>query len=63
MGIGFDYINNIIFFGELDEHGKPVIYKVLSGKMQEDGYTFYQSVNGVWLVKEVPVRYLEKMTM
>ena len=24
----------------LDEHGKPVIYKVLSGKMQEDGYTF-----------------------
>ena len=44
-------------------HGKPVIYKVLSGKMQEDGYIFYQSVNGVWLVKEVPVRYLEKITM
>ena len=44
-------------------HGKPVIYKVFSGKMYEDGYTFYQSVNGVWLVKEVPVRYLYKMTM
>ena len=44
-------------------HGELVIYKVLSGEMQEDGYIFYQSVNGVWLVKEVPVRYLEKMTM
>ena len=44
-------------------HGKPVIYKVLSGKMLEDGYTFYQSVNGVWLVKEVPIGYLEKVTI
>ena len=23
--------------------------------MQKDGYTFYLSVNGVWLTKEVPV--------
>ena len=41
-------------------HGKPVIYKVLSKKMAEDGYIFYQSVNGVWLTENVPVRYLEK---
>lgn len=28
-------------------HGKLVIYKVASGKMHEDGYVFYRSVNGV----------------
>ena len=27
--------------------------------MAEDGYEFFLSVNGVWLTKEVPVRYLE----
>ena len=41
-------------------HGKPVVYRVASGRMEEDGYVFYRSVNGVWLVKEVPVNYLEK---
>ena len=42
-------------------HGKPVIYKVAAAKMQEDGYKFFLSVNGVWLTKEVPVEDLEKM--
>ena len=42
-------------------HGKPVIYKVLAGKMQEDGYDFFQSVNGVWLTKRVEIKYLNKM--
>lgn len=41
-------------------HGKPVVYRVFSGNMVRDGYVFYRSVNGVWLTKEVPVRYLEK---
>ena len=41
-------------------HGKPVLYRVLSGKMQQDGYAFFRSVNGVWLTKQVPVCYLEK---
>lgn len=41
-------------------HGKPVIYRILSGKMASAGYTFYRSVNGVWLTKAVPVEYLEK---
>ena len=41
-------------------HGRPVIYEVLSGQMAEDGFTFYRSVNGVWLTKEVPPRYLKK---
>ena len=42
-------------------HGKPVIYIVHAGDMYRDGYKFYLSVNGVWLTKEVPVRYLECM--
>ena len=41
-------------------HGKLLMYKVLSKKMVEDGYKFYRSVNGVWLTKKVPVKYLEK---
>lgn len=43
-------------------HGKPVIYEVAAGQMAADGYTFYLSVNGVWLTKEVPVRYLKKLS-
>lgn len=41
-------------------HGKPVIYTVKSGEMHRDGISFYRSVNGVWLVKAVPVKYLVK---
>lgn len=42
-------------------HGKPYIYKVLSGEMYRDGYKFYLSKNGVWLTKSVPVKYLKKL--
>lgn len=41
-------------------HGKPVLYIVKAGKMYRDGYKFYLSKNGVWLTKEVPVKYLAK---
>lgn len=41
-------------------HGQPVVYTVLSGKMAEDGITFYRSVNGVWLTKAVLPKYLRK---
>ena len=41
-------------------HGRPVVYRVASGKMAEDGYDFYRSVNGVWLTKAVPAEYLSK---
>ena len=43
-------------------HGKFVVYKVKSGEMAKNGFTFYLSVNGVWLTKEVPVKYLEKIS-
>lgn len=42
-------------------HGKPVMYKVLSGQMAKDGYEFYCSKNGVWLTKAVPVKYLKRI--
>lgn len=41
-------------------HGRPVIYTILSRQMHEDGYTFYLSENGVYLTKEVPLKYLVK---
>ena len=40
-------------------HGTPVIFKVNTEQMQKDGYDFFQSINGVWLTKEVPAKYLE----
>ena len=41
-------------------HGKPVVYTVAAGEMQKNGYVFYQSANGVWLTKSVPVEFLRK---
>ena len=42
-------------------HGRPVVYEVLASQMYHDGYEFFQSVNGVWLTKSVPVQYLKKL--
>lgn len=41
-------------------HGIPAVLKVDAGRMVKDGYTFYLSENGVWLVEKVPVKYLER---
>lgn len=43
-----------------NRHGKPVVYRVHSEQMAQDGYHFFCSVNGVWLTKNVPTKYLEK---
>lgn len=43
-------------------HGKPFIYIVRSGEMARNGFTFYRSVNGVWLTDRVPAEYLDKYT-
>lgn len=40
-------------------HGAGMVLHVRSGDMHRDGITFYRSVNGVWLVKNVPVEYLD----
>ena len=42
-------------------HGKPVIYEIHAGEMYDDGYVFYLSVNGVWLTKSVPTKYMKKV--
>lgn len=42
-------------------HGKPVVYEVAAKEMQADGYVFFQSVNGVWLTKHVPTKYLRRL--
>ncbi|WEK37784.1 MAG: RNA 2'-phosphotransferase [Candidatus Pseudobacter hemicellulosilyticus] len=40
-------------------HGKPCIFEVAAAQMQQEGFTFFQSDNGVWLTDHVPVRYLQ----
>ena len=42
-------------------HGEPVVFKVKAKDMYAAGYKFYQSVNGVWLTKSVPVQYLKEI--
>ena len=43
-------------------HGKPVVYRVYAGRMYENGFRFYRSVNGVWLTKDVPTKYIKRET-
>jgi putative RNA 2'-phosphotransferase len=40
-------------------HGHPVILAIDTTAMQQAGFTFYCSDNGVWLVDEVPPQYLK----
>lgn len=41
-------------------HGEPVVLKIKSKEMHDDGYKFYLSENGVWLVKNVDIKYIEQ---
>ena len=38
--------------------GRPVVLEVAAGVMYREGWAFYLSGNGVWLVDHVPPRYL-----
>ena len=40
--------------------GRPVVLAVDARAMRRDGWEFYRSGNGVWLVKHVPPRYLSR---
>ena len=42
-------------------HGKPVVYQIDAKRMAEDGYAFFRSVNGVWLIKAVPQEYMIRL--
>jgi putative RNA 2'-phosphotransferase len=41
-------------------HGRPVVYEIMAGQMAKDNFDFFLSVNGVWLTKHVPVKYMRK---
>jgi putative RNA 2'-phosphotransferase len=43
-------------------HGRPALFAVDTVAMQQAGFSFYCSDNGVWLVDEVPPQYLTLMT-
>lgn len=43
-------------------HGTPVILKINTGKMYENGYKFYLSENNIWLCKYIPFEYVEKIS-
>ena len=42
-------------------HGRPAVLKVNSGSMYKNGIKFYRAENGVWLVKSVDSKYLDKL--
>jgi putative RNA 2'-phosphotransferase len=44
-------------------HGRPVIFAIDTAAMQQADYTFCCSDNGVWLVDEVPVQYLQQVAL
>ena len=39
-------------------HGRVVVLEVMTRKMYDDGYDFFVSENDVWLIDNVPVKYL-----
>jgi putative RNA 2'-phosphotransferase len=39
-------------------HGRPALFAVDATAMHRDGYLFFCSTNGVWLVDHVPTMYL-----
>ena len=40
-------------------YGKPVIFKIKTSAMLAENFKFYVSANGVWLVDEVPPKFLK----
>lgn len=41
-------------------HGKPILLKITSGEMYQQGYHFYQADNGVWLTEHVPIEFIKE---
>lgn len=39
-------------------HGEPIVLTIDTKSMVKDGYKFYLSNNGVWLVKNIPNTYI-----
>jgi len=43
-------------------HGNPVVLLISAKDMHNDGFEFFQSKNGVWLVDNIPARYIDRQT-
>lgn len=41
-------------------HGRPVVLKIQALAMHEQGFTFFQADNGVWLTRNVPFSYIQQ---
>lgn len=41
-------------------YGKPIVLKIDSGKMFNEGYPFFLSENGVWLIDHIPTGYIKQ---
>ena len=39
-------------------HGRLVVFEVAAGRMHRDGFAFFRTPNGVWLVDHVPPEYV-----
>ena len=39
-------------------YGKPVVLTIQAGRMQQNGFKFFLSANGVWLTDHVPEEYI-----
>lgn len=39
---------------------KPIILEIAASEMQQGGYAFYLSANGVWLVDSVPPQFISR---
>ncbi len=42
-----------------NRHGKLVVLTIRASEMQENGYDFFVSDNGVWLTDHIPVAYID----
>lgn len=38
--------------------GRPIVLRIATGRMHDDGHVFFLSANGVWLTNHVPADYI-----
>jgi putative RNA 2'-phosphotransferase len=43
-------------------HGRPVVFAGDAAGLAQAGATFYRPANGIWLVEDVPARYLRLLS-
>lgn len=42
-------------------HGRPIVLEIQALRMHEQGFAFFQAKNGVWLTRQVPRVFIEKL--